>query len=247
MGRQLSRTVVRGAVLVAVVAFTAVALGAAVLDDVRVVGTHLAAHGLGALSWLPLDDVLVAVCSLALLGCATWLLAVTCLVVGETLADCVTRRGDTTSSRFSPKVCPPALRRLLLVGCGAALVGGLGTSVALADTTGAGQPGTAAISSTPPAARLSGLAVPDRVAAHGPGPAADRLPPGTLRVAAGDSLWALAREALGGRPSDARTATAWQAIYRANLDQVGPDPDLIRPGTVLDMPDLDPSQRKEPS
>jgi LysM repeat protein len=53
-------------------------------------------------------------------------------------------------------------------------------------------------------------------------------PAATWTVRPGDTLSAIAT-ALGVRGG-------WQALYAANREAVGPDPDLIRPGTVLALP-----------
>ncbi|WP_435851354.1 transglycosylase family protein [Streptomyces thermolilacinus] len=47
-------------------------------------------------------------------------------------------------------------------------------------------------------------------------------------VEPGDSLSAMARRF--------RVAGGWQAVYEANRDVVGPDPDIIRPGQLLAIP-----------
>ncbi|NUR09821.1 MAG: LysM peptidoglycan-binding domain-containing protein, partial [Nocardioidaceae bacterium] len=86
--------------------------------------------------------------------------------------------------------------------------------------------------------------------AVGPGP-----PVGTPRrapaaasvvVRPGDSLWAIAARHLPPSASVADTARAVHRLYAANADRIGPDPDLVRPGTPLVLPHLDP-QRKDPS
>lgn len=50
---------------------------------------------------------------------------------------------------------------------------------------------------------------------------------GTYTVRAGDNLWAIAdaQELPGG----------WTALYEANKDELGSDPDLILPGQNLDL------------
>jgi hypothetical protein len=55
-------------------------------------------------------------------------------------------------------------------------------------------------------------------------------------VTRGDTLWAIARRALGVGASDAEVARAWPRWYAANRDVIGPDPDLLRPGQVLRSP-----------
>ena len=47
----------------------------------------------------------------------------------------------------------------------------------------------------------------------------------------------IAAEALGPGADDAEVADAWRRLYRANRAAVGPDPDLIRPGQRLRVPD----------
>jgi hypothetical protein len=39
--------------------------------------------------------------------------------------------------------------------------------------------------------------------------------------------------------------TAWHRVYRANVARVGPDPDLVRPGTRLAVPDLSSATHRE--
>lgn len=61
-------------------------------------------------------------------------------------------------------------------------------------------------------------------------------PATTYVVCEGDSLWAITSSYLNG-PAPAEVATAWPTLYHANDDVIGQDPDLIRPGTVLSLPD----------
>lgn len=55
-------------------------------------------------------------------------------------------------------------------------------------------------------------------------------------VRAGDSLWSVAAGHLGAGASDAEVAAAWPRWYRDNLATIGPDPDLIHPGQLLQAP-----------
>lgn len=57
-------------------------------------------------------------------------------------------------------------------------------------------------------------------------------------VRRGDSLWSLAREQLGPDAGIADVARAWPRWYEANRRTVGPDPDLLEIGTVLEVPVL---------
>jgi nucleoid-associated protein YgaU len=56
-------------------------------------------------------------------------------------------------------------------------------------------------------------------------------------VRSGDTLWTLAERRLGPRATPARTVRAWPQWYAANHRVIGPDPDLIRPGQLLQAPD----------
>jgi nucleoid-associated protein YgaU len=54
-------------------------------------------------------------------------------------------------------------------------------------------------------------------------------------VVAGDNLWEIASRSL--KTSDpARIARYWVRIYRRNRGVIGPNPNLVRPGQVLDLP-----------
>jgi nucleoid-associated protein YgaU len=77
---------------------------------------------------------------------------------------------------------------------------------------------------------LVGLAVPDRVDAG-------RATPAVVRVRPGDSLWRVARRLLGEGADDEAVDRMWRLIARTNADRIGPDPDLIFPGTLLRVPE----------
>ncbi len=62
----------------------------------------------------------------------------------------------------------------------------------------------------------------------------------TVTVHPGDSLWLLAGRRLGSGASDHDIADYWPRIYAANRGVVGPDPNLLRPGQVLHLPEPDP-------
>ena len=59
----------------------------------------------------------------------------------------------------------------------------------------------------------------------------------THTVAPGESLWSITARLLPAGSGPARIAQAWPALYRANSGVIGADPSLIRPGTVLSIPD----------
>lgn len=52
----------------------------------------------------------------------------------------------------------------------------------------------------------------------------------THSVVSGDSLWKIAKKYLG-------DGNRWRSIYEANREVIGANPDLIKPGQVLTIPD----------
>jgi hypothetical protein len=201
------------------------ALVAGGLSPVVLEGVHAA--GRGDLDVAGFDSLLVWGCAAAATAVTGWLWLVATLVTLDAV------RGMPGSRRG----VPVALRRALLVLCGAALTGSL-TAPALADET-------SSTGEEAPARLLAGLRLPERVAVT---PAAPRqrvpeapaAPVTTLVVAPGDNLWNLAAEQLGAHPSDEETAAAWQAVYALNRGLIGPDPDVIQPGQRLTLPPTGP-------
>lgn len=61
-------------------------------------------------------------------------------------------------------------------------------------------------------------------------------PDGEVVVRRGDTLWDLAARSLGPGASDAEIAAAWPRWWHANHAAIGPDPDLLLPGTRLCVP-----------
>lgn len=55
-------------------------------------------------------------------------------------------------------------------------------------------------------------------------------------VAPGDTLWSLAAESLGPDASAAEIAAEWPRWHAANRDVIGPDPDQLTVGMVLERP-----------
>lgn len=62
--------------------------------------------------------------------------------------------------------------------------------------------------------------------------------PITYTVVAGDCLWTIAAHRLPPTASAAEVDRAWRAIYDANRSVIGSDPNLIRPGQILELPPL---------
>lgn len=179
---------------------------------------------------VPFDQALVRICEAVLLGCAAWLW----LVAGVVST-------DAARGRSLPRPGVPAgLRRLLLVGCGAAL------ATTLASAAHAG-PGPVWADRSSPAAVVHGLPLPDRVTAAGhlgrllarQVRAARHRQPRTEPVTVvrpGDTLWDLAAADLPAGADESAVAHRWQEIYRANRRAIGPDPDLIHPTLRLRLP-----------
>jgi hypothetical protein len=141
--------------------------------------------------------------------------------------------------------CPPALRAWLL-GLFIALFAG----IAPAQASDSGSPSgphagphpdhrTAADSAEPIATALEGLPLPDRATAGPSSRPGRRAPTEIARVVVrpGDSLWRIARDQLSDSATDAEVSRAVDALYAANRQRIGPDPDRIRPGQHLDFPD----------
>ena len=57
-----------------------------------------------------------------------------------------------------------------------------------------------------------------------------------VTVRPGDSLWSLSSARLGPFASDVDIALDWPRIYQANRDTIGGNPNLLRPGQVLQLP-----------
>jgi hypothetical protein len=66
---------------------------------------------------------------------------------------------------------------------------------------------------------------------------AQALPGSTYTVQSGDSLFSIAQQAYG-------DGNKWQYIYDANKQVIGDDPNLIRPGEVIYIPQITPPQLK---
>jgi nucleoid-associated protein YgaU len=129
---------------------------------------------------------------------------------------------------------PPALR------LGVAGLLGVQTLMALPAQAGGGD-GTAGV---PPSAEaavvvgrpLTGLAEPAASAPDAPASPAPAPVAAAVVVAPGDSLWRIAERHLPGDPTDADVAREWPRWFAANGTRIGPDPNLLRIGTVLVPP-----------
>jgi hypothetical protein len=138
-------------------------------------------------------------------------------------------------------VLPAAARRAAAVALGVGLGVGLGAPV----FASAAPPAVAASAPARPQAGNTALPVPDWPAAvpadpvpDWPGPA-----PGDHVVVRGDCLWDIAAARLvsdtGRPPTDGEIAEAVHAWWTTNAAVIGPDPDLLLPGQVLQPPGRD--------
>ena len=194
-----------------------------------------------------LDDLLLLGCALVLVPawCRLALGIVVCL--GETLV--LSPRGT------APSWLRPALARrvaALVVGSSVgSLIGAVGAPVTAGTADPAVDSAPDGTTVLPVLAARSSLPLPRRVvgglAAAAPRPplagSAGAAPGDTVVVRPGDTLWALAsRHLVASDAPDRRVDAGWQRLYAANRATLGPDPDLIRPGTRLDLPATAPTE-----
>lgn len=114
---------------------------------------------------------------------------------------------------------------------------------------GAGPPTDAADASVGSASAGSASAGPASVGSDSAGPAAVGSAE-TMRVRPGDSLWGITARVLSPDPTGTAPLGAqvdvrkldrgWRVLYAANRGVLGPDPDLIHPGTPLQIPSRPP-------
>ena len=108
---------------------------------------------------------------------------------------------------------------------------------------------TAAAIGAPALADLTGLPLPDRTTGSGTAAASPTVlgRAHTVVVHRGDTLWSISARLLSGAATDARVTRTWHRLHRANLARIGPDPDLILPGTRLVVPPARSHHREEAS
>ena len=86
-----------------------------------------------------------------------------------------------------------------------------------------------------PRARTRSTIDEDRNRAMDVHPAGKGLLPETYEVQLGDTLWDIAAKVLD-TDEPARIARFWPRLHRANLDELGRDPNRIFPGQILRLP-----------
>jgi nucleoid-associated protein YgaU len=168
------------------------------------------------------EDTVVLVCTVALGVVLLWLLVSTLVCLADVLRrrePSATASGGAPTGFFRPRFLVALLA--LVVG---PLVTGLATAAA---------PGAQAHRRQDLPRLLAGLALPER-------------PAGGVelhQVAVGESLWSIAADVLPEQAGQGLVARTWPQLYRLNLDRIGSDPDLIRPGTSLRLPAPGPVRR----
>ncbi|MCO7274346.1 LysM peptidoglycan-binding domain-containing protein [Cellulosimicrobium cellulans] len=106
------------------------------------------------------------------------------------------------------------------------------------EPAGATAPGTATTDSSAPARAPEGGSATTEQRDAALAVVRDVAPdePREVVVVRGDSLWSIAARHLPDGATDAQVADAVQRWYAANVEVVGDDPDLVRPGQVLVAP-----------
>jgi nucleoid-associated protein YgaU len=145
----------------------------------------------------------------------------------------------TARAPWSWSPAPAGVRRMVFAACGLSLV------VAAPSAADAGhghrheprqQAGCGVLCADLDGLRLPDLPVADR---HGRARSGPReRPTASIVVRRGDCLWNLAAELIGPTADASDVGSAARALYRANRHRVGPDPNLIFPGTQLTLPEV---------
>ncbi len=184
------------------------------VHDVRATLTTGAAPAGG---WT-LEQLVVDIAAGALLVVVAVLAALVALnLAGAAMASRAARL-DRLAARMSPRW----LRHCVFACCGFAL-----TAPALASTASAHDNGTDGASGQRSVARLEGLRLPDLPAAP---------PTHIVTVRPGDTLWSIAERGLPPESTDSAIVTRVNALYAANRQTIGADPNLIFPGQQLTTP-----------
>ncbi len=191
---------------------------------------------------------------LAAVALAGWLLLswLTLVAVLLVVGSAGTGRVAAAVRTAATWVAPYAARRLIAAALGLGLVT-LGAAPAAADASPPtlDWPGAASVTRVHQAADLDwptagpGIASPPPPAAA-PSPVRPDAGSATRTVRPGDSLWRIAAQELGPDASAARIAQAWPTWWQANRTVIGPDPDLLRPGTRLTAPAPAPTNATNP-
>lgn len=138
------------------------------------------------------------------------------------------------------RVTPAVVRRAVITAAGTSIL--LSPVAAAAAAPRTPPPPSSPASVLPP---LGWPLDPDVAAgaSHGAAPPGAQPPTADrVTVRPGDSLWSIAADRLGGKPSAARIQAEWPRWYAANRRVIGADPNLLRPGTSLYAPTPAPTE-----
>jgi nucleoid-associated protein YgaU len=160
-------------------------------------------------------------------------------------------------ARAAGRCAPRIVRAAVAAAVGTAVaVAGAGPAGATTGSAGPVRPAATAGAPTPTATAATaegGTALPDPGWTPNPPPAPPTSRPGEVGLVSapgapgrqledevvvrrGDTLWAIAARHLGPDASAAQVAAAWPRWYAANRRVIGADPDLLRPGQLLEPP-----------
>ncbi len=177
------------------------------------------------------ENLIAEVAGVVLLVAITALVLSACLTALEALVLAVAGSPFNALTRVSRSSGPAWWRRVVLLACGAGLCTLVTTPVSYAGDPDPVDACQAACTD------IEGLSLPDlpaRTSVPLPRRHDDQQ---TVVVGPGDCLWDIARHELGPRTSDAELAVRVDAWYTHNRLTLGPDPDLIFPGTHLQRPE----------
>jgi hypothetical protein len=122
------------------------------------------------------------------------------------------------------RLAPLGYRRLVLAACGCAI------ALPVASTPGEAAEHDRPAATAPDFPSLAGLPLPDLPVTG------THVSPRTVRIMVGDSLWEIAERLAGASTPPAEIAADVAQLHALNRQLIGPDPDLILPGTELTTP-----------
>jgi LysM domain len=207
----------------------------AVLASLVVLAAGAILAGVGMLASLGAsthDTQLLPRLLVAVATCVTGLAAAALAVGGLTVMTVASDPGASVA-RLSAVLTPVWWRRFVVTCCGLSVVAVPAVPTAAITVAGAPPPAASGRGCPPAcAASLDGLPLPDLPIAHQARPVIVR----PVVVRPGDTLWDIAEQHLRADAPDAHVLELVGQIYRANRARIGPDSDLIFPGTHLTVP-----------
>lgn len=181
----------------------------------------------GTIAGWPLDRVVGGAAAVLAIGALAGASGALLLAITEAAL-------GSRSPALLARITPYAARRLVAACCGVGLTAGVvgGGLMAPADASPGRDPCPACAPAPP---RLTGLPLP--ALPFGSGTVTHRATasqaPRTVVVRSGDSLWSIAERLLPPSASPSRIAALVDRLYAQNRTEIGADPNLIFPGTLL--------------